>query len=122
MTLQLPAYESLIKLLFQIQLSSTYSHNAGTLLLRLCLGTLFETSSFPRHLFYANMLERTSFMLQNGGPTIDERALYECVPRLLGLRALLSTGASPLCIRYIRPVTAVSTNSQLNKIREQVRI
>lgn len=101
-TLQLPAYERVIKILIMIHRNTRGKFSSAAYFLRLCLGRLFQSDNFPRATFYEHMKVlycKESEILTDDAGEIAEEAFYECVPSLSALKKILNSGQSSVCVR-----------------------
>lgn len=103
-SLLLPVYNSLIKLLLSINASISGQLTSAAYFLRLCLGRLYQTEAFPRAMFYdslnkKNCNKRKIKIETNALGEIGEEAFYECIPSLAALKVILNSGQTSVCIR-----------------------
>lgn len=102
-TLRLPSYESVIRILLSVNGNLKGQFSASAYFLRLSLGRLFQSECFPRNFFYeflnvdCDLLEREILTDEVGD--IAEEAFYECVPSLSALKKILSSGQTSVCVR-----------------------
>lgn len=99
-SLRLPTYESVIKILLSINNGTKGQFTSAAYFVRLCLGRLFQSDCFPRAIFYENLnigCERQ--ILTDDTGEIAAEAFYECVPSLGALKKVLSSGQSSVCVR-----------------------
>lgn len=125
-TLQLPKFERQIRLLFKIYFANDLKNDISliSVFIKMVIGTLFESLTFPRQLYYEVMMSSNGefeiFEKLKAKHFVTEELLYICVPRLVDIKILLSNGSAPVCMRYIRPVTANVNNTEAQKEKDQV--
>lgn len=136
--LRLPYYMSVHSILFDLYQNYETSgmhpeYNAAVV--KFCLGWLFELPHFPdgEYFNYCSKLVDTkpSAPCQNGisqrnyldhMAVVNQSVLYVCCPYLEEIKKVLSTNApgSKIAVKYITPVTAIESNSQMARKKLEV--
>lgn len=149
-TLRLPYFKQFIETLFEIHYNSkqyfNYTNNIEQILMiKLCLGWLFERPNFPLDSYQTwitkkyqqtSLNEIVPFInhhISNGCKSlsidyidiVDETVLFSCCPYIIEIRNFLSSdpnsnynNSGP--VKYIRPISTVGENSDVTKKRLQV--
>ncbi|XP_023724523.1 codanin-1 isoform X3 [Cryptotermes secundus] len=129
----LPYYSAVFEQLFGVYQNMHLSGRAS-LLIRLVLGWLFQSSNILEGLFYAWKQDPSiSKTLHTGEPTqlvpldaldiVDEHCLYLCCPYMGELKLCLSVGMGSSCrtVKHITPVSAsLDTPSAAKQIQLQL--
>ncbi|XP_030754792.1 codanin-1 [Sitophilus oryzae] len=136
-SLRLPYYAALHQMLFELYLKSHFDrgNSYSIAIMKFCLGWLFELPHFPDSDYFSfcskQVFTKTEFdseilMRSNGHEPkedtnldslklVNESVLYVCCPYLEEIRKLLSSSGGKVSVKYITPVTAVESNSELLK-------
>ncbi|XP_054259252.1 protein disks lost [Macrosteles quadrilineatus] len=129
----LASYRPLLQLLVSVYkvLPLPYLSSMSNFFLRCLLGWLFDTSSFPQHVF-SSLMSNTQNVDFEGGESldvVDQALLYEVCPYLNCLRQLQVSSSGPRqgSVRHITPVstqlppsTASSQASQQQTLEMQL--
>ncbi|XP_049792944.1 codanin-1 [Schistocerca nitens] len=120
-SLRLPYYVSVLRLLFTVHrhhLSDLPNHSA--LLLRLCLGWLFDQPNFPEGLYFSWLSQQEREGVPEESVTtsspldllhlVDEECVYMCCPFWGVLRATLAEDPHSRSHRSLRHITPVSAD------------
>lgn len=123
-TLRLPYYLSLFERLFCIyrNLRMDTENVEATLLIKLCLGWLFELPSFPGNLYYT--FNAPSEPVKLSEPRlVDQNVIAICCPYLKEIRSLLTNSSSKegVTFRHITPLTTLQSPAKVAKKRVEVR-
>lgn len=125
-SLRLPYYISIIKQLFHIyhKVEMDVNNLESSILIKLCLGWLFELPNVPGYLYY-NFEERSETITLNELHLVDQNTLMVCCPYLKSIKKLLRSNSSNtenVTIKHITPLTAVQSPTRIAKKRLEVRI
>ncbi|XP_017786758.1 PREDICTED: codanin-1 [Nicrophorus vespilloides] len=129
-TLRLNYFVKLFDTLFEIFYNADPSNPSG-LLVRLCLGWLFELNHFPSEFYYVwctrnekNLLQKVQAGLDSTDVVCND-ALYICCPYLCEFKRLLqntSTGKSTITVKHITPVTAMESPAQVSQKKIKLQL
>lgn len=148
-TLRLSYFEEILDMLFEIyylhlnKLTSNSKHNCkqkNIILVKLCLGWLFELPHFPEDSYYKFLSQKLSLNkltknVQNMNSSeiifldeldlVDQNVLCICCPFLQDIKKVLSDNINTLnnsnvTIKHITPLTAVESPTDLSNKRIQV--
>lgn len=145
-TLRLPYYLSLYKILFHLHKNCdkvlgnrTNVNNYNASLVKFCLGWLFELPQFPESEYFSFCLdvpEGDIFYLKSPKTKcksvkerklddldiVDQNILYTCCPFLEEIKKLLSSDAlnGLVTVKHITPVTAVQSSDEIAKKKLEV--
>lgn len=124
-TLRLPYYISLFKQLFYIyrKVENKSNNLESIMLIKLCLGWLFELPNVPGYLYY-NFEESDDSIAIGELPLVDQNVLAICCPYLKEIKKLLLSNSNSndgLTVKHITPLTAVQSPTRVAKKRLEVR-
>ncbi|XP_018323573.1 codanin-1 [Agrilus planipennis] len=152
--LRLPRFLEVYEILFYIHksfsldetVSKTYLFSNANfnlfsvILIKLCLGWLFDLPHFPESLYYewcfkngaASKAAQSSIFLNTAVDSfdsldvVDQNILHICCPYLDEIKKILSSSSNALNsnsrVKHITPVTAVSSSSELMKKKVQYQL
>lgn len=141
-TLRLPYYTKICEMLFRIyqNCSKTFQRNPeGQMLVKLCLGWLFELSHFPEGSYFnycsvnLRQSQTDSDKVENyrRGCSLDElrlvdqQVLYVCCPYLKEIKKILISNSSNndnTTVKHITPLTALQSPNKMAKKRVEASV
>lgn len=124
-TLRLPHYISLFKKLFYIYRKIRIDRNnfESVMLIKFCLGWLFELPNVPGSLYY-NFEDTSELFTLDELRLVDQHVLAVCCPYLKEIKKLLLSNTATndgVTVKHITPLTAVQSPAKIAKKRLEVR-
>lgn len=134
-TLRLPYYTSVYKLLFMLYKTCNHYMKSGSYnnsLVKFSLGWLFELPNFPDTEFYTNLNEMDiPLEIKNSNnkrlddlQMVDQHILYTFCPFLEEIKKLLLSDVSSnnTTVKHITPVTTLQSAEQITKKKLEVKV
>lgn len=124
-TLRLPYYNTVFKQLFNVYRNVEITENnlEGVMLIKLCLGWLFELPNVPGNLYYNYEECCYERLFINELRLVDQNVLMVCCPYLKEIKKLLllnAAGNEGVTVKHITPLTAVQSPARIAKKRLEV--
>lgn len=125
-TLRLPYYKNVFNQLFYVyrNIDNSDNHLESVLLIKFCLGWLFELPQVPSDLYYNHFEDFAPQKLTlDELQLVDQNVLTVCCPYLKEIKRLLlsnSVNNEGITVKHITPLTAVQSPEKIAKKRLEV--